>query len=224
MKIVGINGSPRKDRSRTLQLVRAVLDGAKQEGAQTEIVDICSLDIGFCTGCETCYLTGECIHDDDAAALFAKLEEADGIVLGSPVYIDSVTAQLKRWIDRLADAVHCQLLAGKYGCSVSTAGGSKEQEVVEYLNTVLGAVGVVAIGGVGVAVSKGPHALADATVQASALGRDLASAIRTKRQYPEKQAFLDARRDYFCRLASLNKEAWKHQYEYWVDKGFIRDQ
>jgi hypothetical protein len=46
-----------------------------------------------------------------------KMKKAEGIVLGSPVYIDSVTAQLKRWIDRSANAMHCMMLLGKYGCT-----------------------------------------------------------------------------------------------------------
>ena len=49
--------------------------------------------------------------------------DADGIVLGSPNYINQVTAQLKTVLDRMADSIHCQSFAGKYGCGVCTAGG-----------------------------------------------------------------------------------------------------
>ena len=56
MKIIGINGSPRKNTSNTLKLIQAVLDGAKEGGAKTEVIDICKLDINFCTGV-SCFAT-----------------------------------------------------------------------------------------------------------------------------------------------------------------------
>ncbi|HEX7514726.1 MAG TPA: flavodoxin family protein, partial [archaeon] len=105
MKILGINSSPRGKNSRTLKLVNAVLDGAKERGAETELVDIGALDIQYCIGCQVCYAEGECIQEDDLSELWAKMMRADGIVLGSPVYINGVTAQLKTVIDRLADAI-----------------------------------------------------------------------------------------------------------------------
>jgi multimeric flavodoxin WrbA len=72
---------------------------------------------------------------------------ADGIVLGSPVYINGVTAQLKTMIDRLADAIHCQLLSGKYGCAVTTTGSSGDAAVLSYMNYFLNELGVVTVGG-----------------------------------------------------------------------------
>jgi multimeric flavodoxin WrbA len=121
MKIIGINGSPRKKASITLKLILAELIGAK-----TEDIDLCKLDINFCTGCLSCFATGDCVYDDDVSSLLEKMKKADGIVPGSPVYIDSVTAQLKRWIDRSANTMHCMMLLGKYGCAVSISGGFKE--------------------------------------------------------------------------------------------------
>jgi len=95
MKIIGINASPKAEKSQTRRLVAGVLEGARQAGADVTFIDICSLDIHYCTACGTCYAKGECIYDDDYPALFEKLLDADGIVLGSPNYINQVTAQLK---------------------------------------------------------------------------------------------------------------------------------
>jgi multimeric flavodoxin WrbA len=82
MKIIGINGSPRKKASNTLKLLQSVLSGAEEEGAKTEVIDICSLDVNFCTGCVSCFATGECVYeDDDAASLLENMKKADGIVL-----------------------------------------------------------------------------------------------------------------------------------------------
>ncbi|NLZ29269.1 MAG: flavodoxin family protein, partial [Methanomicrobiales archaeon] len=54
MKILGINGSPRGSLSRTRRLVNAVLDGARSAGADVEFVDVCRLDIEYCSGCTVC--------------------------------------------------------------------------------------------------------------------------------------------------------------------------
>ncbi len=133
MKIVGINASPKGDKSQTRRLVMGVLEGARQAGADITFIDLCSLDIAYCTACGTCYAKGECVSDDDYPMLLEKMMDADGIVLGSPNYINAVTAQMKTMLDRMADVVHCQALSGKYGCAVCTAGGSYADEVADYL-------------------------------------------------------------------------------------------
>ncbi|MEN6611468.1 MAG: flavodoxin family protein [Methanoregulaceae archaeon] len=222
MKILAINGSPRKKMSNTLKLVEAVLEGAKAEGAETELIDICAQDINFCTGCSTCYATGECVHDDDAAEIYAKILEADGIVLGSPVYLDTVTAQLKRWMDRLADTIHCQTFSGKYGCSVATAGGAMHQETVAYMNHIQNAFGIVTVGGVGVAFAEGPEAFPNALKKSRDLGSELVNAIKTERKYPDQEAYIAQRREYFCRLVAMNRDTWPHEYESWVKKGALK--
>ena len=123
MKVIGINASPRGKDSNTLRLTNAVLAGAKEEGAETEFIDLYTLRIEYCTACGTCYATGECTLLDDFSDLFDRIMNADGIVLGAPNYIDSVPAPMKALFDRMADAIHCQMLTGKFGCSVCTAGG-----------------------------------------------------------------------------------------------------
>ena len=220
MKILGINGSPRGKNSRTLKLVSAVLDGAKERGAETELVDIGALDIRYCLGCQVCYAEGECVQEDDLSDLWEKMMRADGIVLGSPVYINNVTAQLKTVIDRLADAIHCQMLVGKYGCAVTTAGGSGISEVLGYMNYFLNQLGAVSVGEAG-AVGRDPAAL-DATInKAFNLGQTLADAIQTKRHYADQESTIAERGAFFRQLVKANKEEWKHQYEFWVEKGWM---
>lgn len=224
MKIIGINGSPRKKASTTLKLIQGVLDGAKEKGAKTEFVDICKLKINFCTGCNSCFSTGECVYDDDAAVLLEKIKEADGVVIGSPVYIDSVTAQLKRWIDRESNAYHCMafLGSGKYGCAVATSGGFKEQEVVDYLNHIITDLGIVSVGGVGVAMAKGPDEFAKATEKAHELGRDLVRAIKKEKQFPDGEARVRERIALFKHLVSANRDAWPYQYDVWKERGELK--
>ncbi|KAF5055920.1 NADPH-dependent FMN reductase [anaerobic digester metagenome] len=221
MKIVGICASPRGAESRTARLVEAVLKGAASVGAETEFVDICRRRIEFCTGCGTCYATGECPRVDDFASLFETMVEADGLVLGSPNYINGPTAQLKQVLDRMADAIHCRSFDGKYGCAVCTTGGSGDDTVIEYLNGVLNNLGAQTVGGVGIALGPDPTRLAGALVQGEVLGRDLAEAIETKRQYPDQVAALEASRDHFRALVTANRDTWPHEYEVWADRGWL---
>jgi multimeric flavodoxin WrbA len=221
MKVLGLNASPRGEESRTLLLVKAVLEGARSEGADTELIDVCDLRIEYCTACGTCYSTGECVLVDDFPDLFDRMMGADGIVLGSPNYIDSVTAPLKAVFDRMADAIHCQMLSGKCGCSVCTAGGSGQDEVVGYMNRVLTNLGATAVGGVGVAISRDPSALGKAEEEALALGKRLAQSIRGEHQYPDQEEIHRQRREYFCQLVRFNRDRWAHEYDWYVRMGWM---
>jgi multimeric flavodoxin WrbA len=219
MKIIGINSSPKGEKSQTRRLVMAVLEGARQAGADVTFIDICALDIHYCTACGTCYAKGECIHDDDFPALLLKMSDADGIVFGSPNYINAVTAQLKTMLDRMADTVHCQVFAGKYGCSVCTAGGSYANVVADYMNMALGNYGAMTVGKVAVHLGADPNAITGAEKEAKALGKKLADAIKTKWSDPAQEKALAERKEYFKRLISFNKDLWKHEYDYWKDLG-----
>lgn len=219
MKILGINASPKKEQSQTRRLVLAVLEGARQAGADITFLDICSLEIRYCTACGTCYAKGECIHDDDFPALLEKMLDADGIVFGSPNYINSVTAQLKTMFDRMADSIHCQHFTGKYGCAVSTAGGSMAEEVAEYMNGVLLSLGATTVGRVGVNFMGNPEAIVPAEKKAKELGRQLADAIRTNWKDPAQSKVQAERREYFQRLVTFNKDLWNHEYEHWKMMG-----
>ena len=221
MKILGINSSPRGKNSRTRALVDAVLDGTRQRGAETELVDIGALDIRYCLGRQVCYAEGECVQEDDLSDLWEKMMRADGIVIGSPVYINGVTAQLKTVIDRLADAIHCQMLVGKYGCAVTTAGSSGISEVLGYMKLWLNELGAVTVGEVGVAIGRNPAALDAAIIEARNLGQTLADAIQSKRHYADQESAIAERAAFFRQLVKANKEAWSHQYDYWMEKGWM---
>lgn len=215
MKIVGINGSPRGRESRTGTLLDAVLRGAQEAGASVERIDAAALDIRFCTGCTLCYDRGECPKKDDYKETLGKMIAADGIVLGSPNYINNVTAQLKVLLDRMADAIHCQRFVGKYGCAVSTAGGSGAGDVANYLTGVLRVLGADTVGAVAVDIGADAEALFTAEAQAFRLGQDLAAAIAEGRAYPDQEAFHAEMAERMKTLVTANKERWKHEYDYW---------
>ncbi len=223
MKILGINASPKGKESETLKLVESVLKGSESEGAETECLDLYQYTIQYCTACGTCYAKGECTLFDDFPELFEKMLDADGIVLGSPNYINSVSAPMKAMFDRMADAIHCQMFHKKFGCSVCTAGGTREDDVVAYMNDVLQTLGATIVGGVGVAIGRDPSKMEPAMAQAYVLGKKLVKSIRGEIEYPEQDVIRAARLDYFRQLVKDNKDRFAHEYDWYVRMGWMKE-
>jgi multimeric flavodoxin WrbA len=216
MKVLGINASPRRSKSQTLKLVKAVLKGAKSRGAGVELVDLCKLKIEYCNACGGCYKKGRCVKKDDFQVLYEKMLAADGLVMGSPNYFRSVTAQMKTLIDRMADAIHCQLLTGKYAVNVATSGGdNQDRQVTDYLNGIMLNFGTFVTGSTGTSIRLGPKALDDAEKKALRLGEKLAGDIRAQKVYAKQKKILEKNRKYFQALVKIHKDEWPHEYEYW---------
>jgi multimeric flavodoxin WrbA len=221
MKILAIHGSPRTIQSTTRRLAGSLLKGAADAGAETVMIDLADYRILPCTACEACTLNGICVHDDDMPALLARMNEADALVLGSPVYIDNVTGQMKVFVDRLADAIHYQQFAGKYGCAVVTTVESGGDEVVAYLNHVLNYLGIVSVGGMGIATGGNNEAVDAAEPAARALGKKLADAVRDGYADPAQEAALAENRAYFKTIVEENRDLRTEEYERWVRMGWI---
>ncbi len=99
-KMLILNGSPR-ERGNSAALAAQVAAGAMEAGWQVENVSLQSMDIRPCDGCDLCKETGEiCVIHDDMQSLYPRLIEADALVLASPVYWFTYSAQLKLCIDR----------------------------------------------------------------------------------------------------------------------------
>jgi multimeric flavodoxin WrbA len=222
MKIMAINGSPRKSQSRTGQILKEILLGSQGAGAKTEYIDITTLNISSCIGCDLCHHMGRCAQKDDFNDLFERMLECDGIILGSPVYIFQVTAQLKAFIDRLGHAIHCQRLLGKYGAVVATAGGIGQVETADYMETLLNRMGVQCVGRVACTLDDGviPGG-SDIIRQARDLGRSLVVAIKEKKDFPDQIHILNQMRTYFCNIMLKRKERWDWEYTYWQEKGWL---
>ena len=94
-----IGGSPRIGGNSDL-LCDQFAKGASEAGNQVEKISLAGKKIGFCTACYTCEKTGACPQKDDAAAIIEKMLAADVIVLATPVYFYTMSAQLKALIDR----------------------------------------------------------------------------------------------------------------------------
>lgn len=97
--VLGIVGSPRKG-GNTEIIVENALEAARSVGAETEIVLLSEKHVEPCTACGVCGKTGECVIDDDFMHVFERMAAADGIIMASPSYYESMTSQMKALIDR----------------------------------------------------------------------------------------------------------------------------
>ncbi len=97
--VIGIAGSPRKNGNSTT-LLRSALKGARLSGAETKEVYLNGLVFKGCQGCRKCSPKGKCILNDDLTPILADLRKAEGWLLASPIYFDSVSGQMKAFFDR----------------------------------------------------------------------------------------------------------------------------
>jgi multimeric flavodoxin WrbA len=105
MKVMALNGSPRK-KWNTATLLQKALEGAASCGAETELIHLYDLDYRGCISCFACKTIGgksygRCAVQDDLTDLFSKVEQADAIILGSPIYWGDVSGEMKSFMDRL---------------------------------------------------------------------------------------------------------------------------
>jgi len=223
MKIVGIQSSPKGKNSNTLKLLDSALNGAAEEGAEIETIDVAKLKIKFCTACNSCHETGVCSIKDDYNAVLEKLLAADGIIWSSPNYITNITAQLKVLFDRSPLVIHEQLFDGKYSLSLTTAGSGEIDFVLGIMDNFMIHCGGKTIGGVGCAMSQGPSALEAAIEKSNERGKDLVKAIKEKRSYPEQETAHEIWRERFKNVILINKDHWAHNCDYWIEKGWLKE-
>ena len=119
MKVLIINGSPRKDGNTTIA-VNEMMKIFAEEGIEAEAVQIGNKDIRGCIACGSCFEKGKCVFDDVVNELAPKFEAADGLVVASPVYYASANATLIACLDRLFYSTHFDKTM-KVGASVVCA-------------------------------------------------------------------------------------------------------
>ena len=105
MKIIIFNGSPRKDWNTAAALNKA-REGAASQGAETELIHLYDLNYKGCKSCFDCKMKngksyGKCAENDDLTPILGRIEEAGGIILGSPIYLGAVTGEMKSFLERL---------------------------------------------------------------------------------------------------------------------------
>ncbi len=122
LKVLGIAGSPRRGGNTDL-LLDAVMRGAASKGAKVKTIILNDLKIAPCQHCDGCLNKGRCIVMDDMQMVYQELEDADRIVLASPIQFMGVTSQTKAMIDR------CQALwARKYVLKQPPLGNRRQRK------------------------------------------------------------------------------------------------
>ena len=102
--VIAINGSPRKN-GNTAELLKSAMQGAKDTGAQVELVNLYSLNFKGCTSCFYCKLKskehGTCAMKDDLSPILEKVKTADAVIFGSPIYFMNLSSAMIACIERL---------------------------------------------------------------------------------------------------------------------------
>ena len=114
MKILVLNGSPKKGKSDTMHITRAFLDGMKDAAAQEiHTIDVTDKHIEFCRGCFACkYNGGHCAIDDDMREILEQMLSSDLLVFSFPLHSYGMPAGLKSLVDRMLPLSSMAMAAG----------------------------------------------------------------------------------------------------------------
>lgn len=107
MKITILNGSPRTN-GNTAGMVKTFRESAEAAGHTVTVFEVCKMDVKGCKACEYCHGKGQgkCIQKDDMQEIYESLQDANMLVLASPIYYHNMSAQLKCVIDRFYSALY----------------------------------------------------------------------------------------------------------------------
>jgi multimeric flavodoxin WrbA len=146
MKLLAINGSPRK-KWNTAMLLENALEGAASKGAETELVHLYDLTYTGCTSCFACKLKGgksygKCAVNDGLTPVLEKIPDADALILGSPIYFGTVSGEMRSFMERLLFPYHAytsppsSLFGKKIPAAFIYTMNVSEQQMKEYHYTV----------------------------------------------------------------------------------------
>ena len=146
MKVIAINGSPRK-KWNTAMLLEHALTGAQSCGAETELIHLYDLEFRGCTSCFTCKLKGgksygKCALRDELTPVLERIGKADALILGSPIYFGTVTGEMRCFMERLLfpylvySKTPTSLFAGKIPTAFIYTMNVSEQQMKDFHYTV----------------------------------------------------------------------------------------
>jgi len=145
MKVLILNGSPKKE-GNTYTALREMELTLNEQGIDTELIHVGNRAIRGCTACGGCAKTGKCVFDDCVNEIGEKFREADGIVIGSPVYYASANATLMALLQRLFYSTDYSKTM-KVGASVVIARRGGLSSTYDELNKFFGISGMPIVGG-----------------------------------------------------------------------------
>lgn len=139
MKVVGINGSARKG-GNTADLIKTVFKELEAEGIETELIELSGKTMRGCTACMQCFENKNrrcAVKNDFMNECIEAIDNADGVILGSPTYFANVSAEMKALIDRtgMVSLANDSMLARKVGAGVVAVRRGGAMQVFNALNT-----------------------------------------------------------------------------------------
>ncbi len=220
--IVAVNGSPHAGIGNTALMIEMLRPTLAEKGFELEVIHLAGKNIEYCTGCAFCMEKGRCWIDDDHREITAKLLEAEGIILASPVYFRHVTGQMKTFFDRSLALGHKPRPTWKPGLAISVSAGLGETDTADYLASVLRTFGAFSVGTLTAMATQPGGFLGKEAVEARAvdLARDLARAIRENRRYPATDRDLRFYQFMGSLVKSQKDTVMKHDYKHWQEHGF----
>lgn len=215
-KILIINSSYRKKNTFiVLQNIKKVL---LNYGYNIEVINLKDYKISSCHGCEYCIYKNECNIDDDMEFLMTKLQECDGIIIGTPVYINNMSGILKTFLDRTCRWFHRPVLEGKPVILVATTAGSGLKNTFKSLNEGLVQWGVDVVSEIGRTISNLDKEIEKKEILPfiKHLNTDGMSYRVTMKQITTYQV----QRALANNIFELDKNYWKEKQ--WIDKVYYR--
>ena len=177
MKILCLNGSPRRNGS-TVLLLEQILAGFHANATEGKIWHLGDAHIGYCTGCKACHRTGHCVQRDDMDRILQDLVAADVVIVASPSYWGDVTGQMKVFFDRNTPYSDTNpspeklvIPGGKRGIAVAVRAGQTERENLHILDSIEHYFGHLGIAPYERLSVTGVDTLEDLNSQAEALQR-----------------------------------------------------
>lgn len=225
MNILLINGSPRPhgNTSEILELCKVLLDGTlKNTDISFHIISLAKLDVKPCKGCRICFNHSEhkCPHKDDLLDIKRLMDEADAIIIGSPVYVEDVSGLTKNLLDRMAFNCHRPFLLGKPIYLFTTSGAGASKHALKTLRHAFLSWGGIIVGEH--TFSMGPKMDYD-------LAYDRFSSVLTPKMNVMNKHMQASTPSVFSLIAfRIQQKYWRTQedktsadYTYWFEKGWL---
>jgi len=188
VKVLGISCSLRKG-GNTEILVGEALAGTREVGAEAELLTLAGKEIKPCDGCYSCEKTGKCHINDDMQPIYEKLLEADGIIIGTPVYFWFMAGQTKVLLDRTIALRYPSLrLANKVGGGIAVAARTGLMNAISVLYTYFASSHMISADYVaGLADAKGAVRKDKFAMKgAREMGKQVVSLIRKGFEFPQE--------------------------------------
>lgn len=217
MKIINLVGSPHGAKGNTARLLQIISEGAELLGASIENIFLTGKNVLPCLGCDICHKKGKCVQHDEFESIKQRILNADGLILASPNYIFNVSAQMKAFMDRCCEVVHCMSFEGKYGASVVTSGGGDESPIAESMNHFMMITGIRPVGAVWATMGNIYENTFPEGIRNNAfeLCKKLVLSWKDKVVFPESEKIIGQFKERMQQLILWRKEEWPYEYQYW---------